>query len=135
MKSNIGIDVKKMFFDAKAVGNIITKNERRFLIRVGSWIRTVAKRSIRKPTKKQPNSEPGEPPRSQTGYLKKNIFYGFDAKSRSVVIGGAKTKPKGAKLLQKLEFGSGKQKARPFMQPALDKSQGKIREIWRDTYK
>ena len=36
MKSNIGIDVKKMFFDAKAVGNIITK--KRAKVSYSGWL-------------------------------------------------------------------------------------------------
>ncbi len=46
------------------------------------------RRSIKKPTKRKPEpSQPGEPPKDQTGTLKANILFCYDPSSRTVVIG------------------------------------------------
>jgi len=139
--------VSKQFFDREAVQSVINRNERRYLMRSGGYIRTSAKRSIRRPTKSKPNSAPGQPPKNQTGRLKYGILYGYDSVNRSVVIGAQKLGGGNVNLLTALEFGgrtkwkwkdtkTGKIEtgthyieARPFMRPALDNSRNKLMEF------
>ena len=97
----------------------------------GADVRSKAKSSLKKPTKKRKSSNPGEPPVNRTGTLKNLIFYELD-ETRGVVIGPARFKGRsqGAKAL---EVGGkstarirGKKRAvrvkkRPFMQPAHEK--------------
>lgn len=129
---------------------------KRDLSRLGAYCKTVARNSIKtatKLTKKQrsnatwrtrsstgriePYSQPGNPPLSKTGLLKKFIFFAWDDSSKSAVIGPAKFKKGDVPAV--LEYGgsvpvtvtSGKTKrlvnvhiaARPYMGPALKETQ------------
>jgi hypothetical protein len=118
--------VSKQFFDRDAVQSVINRNERRYLIRSGSYIRTSAMNSIKRPPKPKKkkrlrggsafeelagsqslrNSAPGNPPFNQTGRLKYGILYGYNQASRSVVIGPKKLGGGGGvNLLTALEYG------------------------------
>jgi hypothetical protein len=97
--------------------------------RQGALVRTIARRSIRKRKKV---SNPGQPPTSRTGILKRFIFYSWDATSQSVVVGpeilpGAKTYTpaalEGTRRRRHL-------KPRPYMGPALEKAKAKLPELW-----
>jgi len=74
----------KFFFDSQAVITRVDKTTRRVLAKFGSYVRTTARRSIRK--RKRP-SKPGHPPSSHTGLLKNFIYFAYDLYSSSVVIG------------------------------------------------
>lgn len=89
------------FFDAAAVLKAVDAAERRVLSRMGAFVRTRARSSIR--TRKA-SSRPGEPPTNRTGLLKKFLFFGYDPGTRSVVVGPAafKSRPTTPHLL---EFG------------------------------
>lgn len=97
---------KSIFFDRKAVTDALDKGTRKALSKFGSFVRTGSRSSIRKaPTAdaktgailkgrrkkglavRQAISQPGKPPFSHTGLLKKFIFFGYDAGQKSVVIG------------------------------------------------
>lgn len=141
-KSNFNVS-RFVFFDTNAVRKATSKAERKVLNRFGAMVRTTAKRSIRKATKRTRQSEPGDPPRSHTAYLKRGIFYGFDIESRSVVVGPVKSKS--GNIPEALEYGgTTKQKKtgdtidiepRPFMGPALDKMLPKLPALWKDSVK
>jgi hypothetical protein len=77
-----------MFFDKPAILNSVDAGTRQFLSKFGAFVRTRARSSIR--TRKTP-SEPGTPPSSHEGTLKKYIYFGYDQNVRSVVIGPEKT--------------------------------------------
>jgi len=78
------MNVKKMFFDRKAVLEAVGRANAKVLSKAGAFVRRTAKSSIRK---RKRVSRPGEPPSSHVGTLRDLIYFGFDAASRSVVIG------------------------------------------------
>ena len=71
----IGMVTKKMFFDAKAVISRVDAATRKVLSRFGAFVRTGAKHSIHK---RKAVSQPGEPPSSHVGLLRKLIYFGYD---------------------------------------------------------
>jgi len=83
MKLNAGF-TGASFFDAPKVIRAVTKTEHRVLSRFGAIVRRRAKTSI---GKRKATSDPGDPPSSHTGWLKRMIFFGFDLRTRSVVVG------------------------------------------------
>ncbi len=78
---------KSMFFDRQRVQSAADRATRRVLGRFGAFVRRRSRSSIRR---KRRSSSPGRPPASHTGVLRDYIFFGYDPKRRSVVIGPAK---------------------------------------------
>ena len=117
----IGVKIdqaKGMFFDAPKVVRSVDAATRRVLSRFGSFVRRTAILSIRKApyaTKKAKgkertdfstkSSQPGKPPFSQTGSLKKFIYFGYDPRKQSVVIGPTKLNAVGTAVPETLEYG------------------------------
>ena len=140
-KGNFGFEITKLFFDKKAVTNRVDAGTRRVLSKFGAFVRRTAQSSIRK---RKRISNPGEPPSSHIGLLKKFIFFGYDPSARSVVIGPVWLSQKGrGEAPALLEHGGlgkvGKQRARyrprPFMGPAFEKELPKLPDLWRDSTK
>lgn len=158
MSINIGTvaDVKKIFFDREVVIRATKDADRKALGRIGSYVRSVAQNSIKKaPEAKREKktgkynknyvavSPPGSPPFSHTGRLKRGILFGYDAANISVVIGptllpnSGKNPPDAPEML---EYGGNtrrkgkpaKYRARPFMGPAMEKSEPFDR-FWKDS--
>lgn len=81
-------------------------------------------------------SEPGQPPRSRTGLLKKFIFFAFDPKTRSVVIGPARLTKVRGDVPNVLEYGGTSDGStiapRPFMRPAEQELRTKYVRLWKD---
>ena len=141
------IDMKmtKFFFNAKVVKKAVDRTTRRVFSRFGAFVRRTAKQSIRKRKKA---SKPGSPPSSHTGLLKKFIWFGYDPKTRSVIIGPARlTKNNRGEAPSLLEYG-GKAtikrkskrtktriRARPFMGPAFAKEQKQLPALWANSIK
>lgn len=75
---------KESFFDRKSVLSQMTVKERQVLSRMGAFVRTRARTSIRK---RKATSAPGQAPSSHTGHLRNKIFFAWDPATRSVVIG------------------------------------------------
>lgn len=70
--------------------NIVTAAERseaRMLGHVGGYLRTTARRLIKKGRGKQ-TSQTGDPPLTWTNRYKASIFYAYDRMTHSVVAGG-----------------------------------------------
>jgi len=144
----IGFDVKRVFFDTKTVRAKTDKATRRVLSQFGAFVRQTARRSIRRRKKA---SQPGRPPSSHTGLLKKFIWFGYDTVRRSVVIGPVRLSQKGrGEAPSVLEHGGlvmmqsrrreGKKTRarihpRPFMGPAMEKEKPKLSAMWRDSVK
>ena len=84
------------------VKRMIGAKTRRGLSRAGGYLRTTAKRSIRK---KAGASAPGEPPHSHSGLLKNSIFYRYDPGSKSVIVGPELLHKPRTGTLKSLEFG------------------------------
>ncbi len=78
---------KDMFFDRESVRSAVDRAQFASLNKGGASIRLIARRSIRRRARP---SAPGQPPSSRKGQLKELLFYGYDARARSVVIGPAR---------------------------------------------
>ena len=75
---------KGMFFDRKTVTSAVDRAERRVLSRFGAFVRRGSRSSIRR---RKRISEPGMPPSSHTGLLKRNIVFVYEPRQSGVVIG------------------------------------------------
>ena len=94
--------VTRMFFDRRAVLSRVDAATQSVLSRFGAFVRQAARTSIR--FRKKP-SEPGQPPSSHTGLLRRFIFFSYEPRQRSVVIGPARLNktgdaPRAMKLVQ-----------------------------------
>ena len=115
---------------------VIRRNEqwkKRFLYRIGGFIRKAAQRSMRKRKK---ISDPGDPPSAHTTRYKRSILFQVDMGSDSVAIG-----PMATRVGSVLEQGGmtitadGEQvyiRPRPHMRPALEQGIMNIQQKSRD---
>lgn len=147
----INLDVKRVFFDRKAVIDHMDATTRKVLSKFGAFVRRAARSSIRK---RRSSAPPGSPPSSHTGLLKRFIFFGYDAQARSVVIGPARLDQRGrGEAPSLLEHGgvatltrrTGRRQARnqarrqvryrprPFMGPAFERQKPLLAAMWRDS--
>ncbi len=99
----MALDIKaysRFFFDRAEVRDAVDRGTRRALSKFGAFVRRRARTSIRK---KKGISEPGKPPNSHLGLLRKGILFAFDPSAKSVVIGPVPmSKPNGVpELLEK----------------------------------
>ena len=136
--------MKSMFFDRKAVISAVDRGTRKVLSKFGAFVRTTARHSIRK---RKAISQPGNPPSSHVGLLKRLIFFGYDIVRRSVVIGPTPLRGQ-AEAPPLLEYGGrarrkdrrGKNVAatyrpHPFMGPAFEKEKPKLPALWAGSVK
>jgi len=121
--------MKLLFFDTPRVLRAMDAATRRALSKAGAFIRQRAKTSIRKRKKV---SQPGQPPSSHAGHLRRLIFFAYEPAGQTVVIGPVPFRKGEAPSL--LEFGgiasrtsrrSGRTRRkvfrkRPFMGPAME---------------
>ena len=131
---------KGLFFDRQRVLNATTRAERRVLARFGAFVRQRSRTSIRP---KKGSSAPGSPPHSHTGLLRRNIFFAFDQRARSVVIGPTTRLNGTGQAPQVLEYGGTvvlrrggrfqptQVRARPFMRPAFQAEQSQLPSLWK----
>lgn len=121
----------------KKVGEMSTDERELYERRVDA-----AKRAGRpKPKRPRAASRPGEPPRSQVGTLRKFLFFSYDPRSESVVVGPARTPADDQDAPQTLEFGGTAERRgrrvsvapRPYMGPALTQEQPKFAALWRNS--
>ena len=136
-KSGISVTVKKLIDESNNVLKEVDKQNRRNLYKVGSETRKTAKKSIRK--RRKP-SQPGSPPRSVTGLLRKTIFFWVD-KSKSVITGPIHLNGSSTNVPHALEHGGNTTskrykrpiniRKRPFMVPAHNKTREDIRSLWK----
>lgn len=146
---NAFCDVKRLFFDKPAVMNAMDRATNRALSRLGAYVMSDAKRSLRKAGPKTRPSTPPAPPRSRTGLLKERIKFAYEREKRTVVIGPMKLpRTRYDDNLIMLEYGGKRQmkglgwghrrssiavyKKRPFMQPAYDKNIGLAHKLYKD---
>lgn len=78
------IEFKLQFFDRLVIRDATDRAEKKVLSKFGAYVRRSAKSSIRQ---RKNISEPGQPPSSHKGTLKRLIFFSYDATAQSVVIG------------------------------------------------
>lgn len=95
---------KNKFIDRPHIRRLMSKDKREAMAKVGSYIRTTAKRSLRTPPQKKPlkqlkskqrrnrKRKAGGPPYTHPPQrvLKRSIFFTYDEKSQSVVAGPIK---------------------------------------------
>lgn len=104
-------------------------------------IQAAAAKERGQPRPKRPlaASRPGDPPRSVLGFLKKFIYFAWDADRKSVVIGPALFGGAKGKAPRALEEGgtvvlwNGKSvriEPRPYMRPAFDAELPKVPSLW-----
>ena len=138
----IGMVTKSMFFDTAKVKKAVSSGTRKVLSKFGAFVRTAARHSIRK---RKAVSEPGQPPSSHVGLLRKLIYFGYDPTRKSVVIGptplhgtaeapplleyGGRARRRGRKGRNVLAS----YRARPFMGPAFEREKPKLPAMWRDS--
>lgn len=80
----------KFFFDRERVIKAVGRKTASAMRHIGGTILKTAKRSIRKPTKNKPHSKPGQPVRSGTGILKRTIFFEFEPRTQTLIVGPKK---------------------------------------------
>jgi hypothetical protein len=136
------IDIRKsMFFDKPAVLKSVGKATRKALSKAGAFVRQAARTSIR-PGKG--TSEPGKPPKSHVGFLRRMIFFGYDSTSESVVVGPAKLNRStygSTTTPELLEYGGSvvadgrvkRYQGNPYMGPALKKEAKNFPALWRNS--
>jgi len=84
MPSESLIRVKQLFLDRQAIMRCVDQKTLRVFKRFGAFVRLVAQRSMRR--RKAP-APPGQPPSARKGHLRKLIFFSFDERRKSVVVG------------------------------------------------
>jgi len=139
--------VRAIFSEQKITArmdNLTTKA----LKRAGAFVQRTARRSMRKGGKV---SQPGQPPKSREGQLKRFLFFVVDRQAESVVIGpvklsGAEDAPAvlehgGITDRTLTSRGQGRRtvaadyEPRPFMAPALQKETANLPELWANAFK
>jgi len=135
---------KQAFFTSPAVTGAVDRATRKVLSKFGAYVRRGARSSIRK---RKRVSQPGKPPSSHSGLLKKFIFFGYDRAAQSVVVGPVALRSK-AEAPELLEHGGQVQRRvgrrrpkvkvmryrpRPFMAPAFDTEKPKLPAMWKDS--
>lgn len=88
-------------------------------------------------------SRPGEPPRGRTGLLRNRLFFSYDSRSQSVVVGPEAAGPRTADVLESggtVRITAGPNRGqmkrvepRPFMGPAHEAFKPTLARIWRDS--
>lgn len=152
----------RWFIDQDKIKRTFERSEERAFKSTGAYIRTIGANSIK--VGKKP-SAPGLPPKTRRKFLKKNIYFAYDRKTRSVVIGpvtypvinrlqefgGSHAFEKWFNPAAKAVFTLGGQPkrggpwkfggrvnltfpARPFMNPAFEKSIAKLPSFWKNTF-
>jgi hypothetical protein len=78
---------KNSFFDRKPIVDAVGRAKVKVLSRQGALVRKIVRNSIRKRKKA---AGPGSPPSSHGGELKDFLFYSYDSKTQTVVVGPTK---------------------------------------------
>ena len=140
----IMVRVRRDFAETSRVLAAFDAQARKALYFQAGYIRAAARNSMR-PGKPHKPSKPGQPPHAITRLLKDFLFFSWDPGTKSMVTGPAAFKRSNTPRV--LEEGGtsdrtiyrrGTQwvngtvqvKARPYMLPALQRSQEKLSEFW-----
>lgn len=121
-------------FDADGLVARAAKASVDVLRRMGAYIRRVAQSKVRQ--SRNP-SQPGEPPHTRRGALKRGILFGVDRRTGSVVVGPS-IRFVGTSM-QAHEFGGGYKRERypkrPLMGPSLRESAPHLAKMWENAVK
>ena len=121
-------------FDADGLVAKAAKASVDVLRRMGAYIRRAAQSKVRQ--SRNP-SQPGEPPHTRRGALKRGILFGVDRRTNSVVVGPS-IRFVGTSM-QAHEFGGGYKRERypkrPLMGPSLRESAPHLAKMWENAVK
>lgn len=121
-------------FDADGLVARAAKASVDILRRMGAYIRRAAQSKVRQ--SRNP-SQPGEPPHTRRGALKRGILFGVDRRTNSVVVGPS-IRFVGTSM-QAHEFGGGYKRERypkrPLMGPSLRESAPHLAKMWENAVK
>ena len=121
-------------FDADGLVARAAKASVDVLRRMGAYIRRAAQSKVRQ--SRNP-SQPGEPPHTRRGALKRGILFGVDRRTNSVVVGPS-VRFVGTSM-QAHEFGGGYKRERypkrPLMGPSLRESALHLAKMWENAVK
>ena len=121
-------------FDADGLVARAAKASVDVLRRMGAYIRRAAQSKVRQ--SRNP-SQPGEPPHTRRGALKRGFLFGVDRRTNSVVVGPS-IRFVGTSM-QAHEFGGGYKRERypkrPLMGPSLRESAPHLAKMWEDAVK
>ena len=120
-------------FDEDGIVARIARASRDILRRAGAYVRRVAQRKVVTSPKA---SQPGQPPHSRRGLLKRSILFASDG-DRSVLVGpgfnfvgaSASAHEFGGKYMKE------RYPKRPLMSPALKESAPRVAKMWQDAVK
>ena len=116
-------------FDEDGLVAWMARASREFLKRAGAYVRRVAQRKV--VTSPKP-SQPGQPPHSRRGLLKRGILFGVEPRRLAVVIGPA-YQFVGISMTTH-EFGGKYRRERypkrPLMGPSLRESAPRLAKMW-----
>lgn len=135
---------KRGFFNTERVKRAVGAAERRVLSRYGAYVRSDARKSLRR---RKSSSDPGQPPRVHTKPGLRFILFAYDFRKGSVVIGPVRlhggTTYGQTTVPELMEFGGTVKswrddeivhyEARPFMGPAHEKNLPELPAMWRDS--
>lgn len=79
-----------MFFDRRKVIDSMHAKERVAFSKIGGFVRQTMRRSMRPSTAKTPHAKAGDPPRYSEKLIRNKIFYWYDYRRHSVIIGPQK---------------------------------------------
>jgi len=121
-------------FDADGLTARVAKASVEILKRMGAYVRRVAQSKVRTSPKA---SQPGTPPHSRRGLLKRAILFGLERDKKRVLIGpGFRFVGTSASAH---EFGGAykgdRYPKRPLMGPSLRESLPHLTQMWRDSVK
>lgn len=130
---------KALFFDRGAVVSRLDAAERRVFSRFGAFVRSDARRSMRR-TKSGKPSKPGRPPRVDVGFLKEFLYFIYEPREHEVLIGPVLLAGSGSSTpVPGLHEHGGTRRfpggfsvrypARPYMKPAFNKNLKVIQEF------
>lgn len=121
-------------FDANGLVARAAKASVDVLRRMGAYIRRAAQSKV---TQSRNPSQPGEPPHTRRGALKRGILFGVDRRTNSVVVGPS-IRFVGTSM-QAHEFGGGYKRERypkrPLMGPSLRESAPHLAKMWENAVK
>ena len=121
--------VKLLFFDSPRVRRAMDTATRQALGRAGAFIRRRAKSSIRR---RKGISQPGQPPHSHAGHLRRLIFFGpvpfkQGEAPRLLEFGGTVTR-RTRRRRRRMTY-----RKHPFMGPALAAELPQLPQRWRNS--
>jgi len=140
----IMVRVRRDFAETKRALAWFDAQARKSLYMQAGYIRKAARNSMKAGKRGKP-SAPGQPPHAITRLLKDFLFFSWDPGTKSMVIGPAAFKSSNTpRVLEeggtsdRTTYRRGNQwvngtvqvKARPYMLPAMQRSQEKLSEFW-----